>query len=105
MPEYATPRHYESLLKHYPGFMAALEAMAKAARQSGPLDEKTIHLIQLGAATAIGSESAVVSHARRAVQAGATPSEVAQALLSLATTIGFPPVAAGLKWSQKYLEE
>jgi len=105
MPEYTLPRHYETLVKNYPGFMSALEAMARAARQSGPLDEKTIHLVQLGAATAMGSETAVVSHARRAVQAGATPAEVAQALLSLATTIGFPAVAAGLKWSQKYLED
>jgi AhpD family alkylhydroperoxidase len=105
MPEYARPRHYEALVKNYPEFMSALDAMALAARQGGPLDEKTIHLIQLGAATAIGAETAVVSHARRAVQAGASPAEVAQALLVLATTIGFPAVAAGLKWSQKYLEE
>ena len=105
MPEYARPRHYETLVKNYPGFMASLDAMAQAARQSGPLDDKTIHLVQLGAATAIGSETAVVSHARRAVQAGASPAEVAQALLALVTTIGFPAVAAGLKWSQKYLDE
>lgn len=105
MPEYTSPRHYQNLVKRFPGFMSALEEMAKAARESGPLDAKTLHLIQLGAATALRSESAVVSHTRRAVQAGATPSEVAQALLALATTIGFPAVAAGLKWSQKYLED
>ena len=105
MPDYARPRHYQSLVDNYPGFMSALDSLSQAARQCGPLDEKTIHLIQLGAATAIGSETAVVSHARRAVQAGAKPAEVAQALLVLATTIGFPSVAAGLKWSQKYLEE
>jgi 4-carboxymuconolactone decarboxylase len=105
MPEYVRPRHYESLVKNYPGFMSALEAMAQAARQCGPLDDKTLHLVQLGAATALGCETAVVSHARRAVQAGASPVEVAQALLALATTIGFPAVAAGLKWSQKYLDE
>jgi 4-carboxymuconolactone decarboxylase len=105
MPEYAKPRHYQALVNNYPGFMSALDALAQAAHQCGPLDAKTIHLIQLGAATAIGSETAVVSHARRAVQAGASPGEVAQALLALATTIGFPAVAAGLKWSQKYLEE
>lgn len=105
MPVYARPRQYESLVQNYPGFMSALEELAEQARRSGPLEAKTLHLIQLGAAAAIGSETAVVSHARRAVQAGATPAEVAQALLILATTIGFPAVAAGLKWSQKYLEE
>lgn len=105
MSKYALPRHYETLVKNYPEFMSALEAMARAARQTGPLDEKTIHLVQLGAATAIGSETAVVSHAQRAVLAGASPTEVSQALLCLATTIGFPAVAAGLKWSRKYLDE
>ena len=43
--------------------------------------------------------------AKRGASVAASPAEVAQALLVLATTIGFPAVAAGLKWSQKYLEE
>lgn len=105
MPEYVSPRHYQDLVKRYPGFMSALETVAKEARRNGPLDVKTLHLIQLGAAAAIRSETAVVSHARRALEAGATPDELAQALLALATTIGFPAVAAGLKWSQNALED
>lgn len=105
MPEHASPRHFENLTKRFPEFVSAMEATAEAARNSGPLDAKTIHLIQLGAATAIRSESAVINHARRAVQAGASRNEVAQALLILATTLGFPAVAAALKWSQKYLED
>ena len=35
--------------------MKALEELGKAARQQGPLENKTAHLIQLGAAAAIQS--------------------------------------------------
>jgi 4-carboxymuconolactone decarboxylase len=105
MSEKTRPRQYELLTRNYPEFMAALDGVAEAVRQCGPLDEKTIQLVQLGASAALGSESAVASHARRAAQAGATPADVSQALLSLTTTIGFPSVAAALKWAQKYLEE
>ncbi len=99
------PGYCEPLTKHYPNYMQSLAAVAQAARQAGPLEEKSIQLIQLGAGAAIGSKLAVVDHARRAVEAGATPHEVVQALLILTTTIGFPAVAAALKWVHKYLDE
>ncbi|EHJ48280.1 Carboxymuconolactone decarboxylase [Solidesulfovibrio carbinoliphilus subsp. oakridgensis] len=105
MTETLRPRHYETLFRNFPEFMRALDGVAQAVRGSGPLDEKTIQLVQLGAAAALGSETAVASHARRAGQAGASPAEINQSLLALTTTIGFPSVAAALKWVQKHLEE
>lgn len=105
MTEALRPRHYEMLARNYPEFMTALDGVAVAARRCGPLDEKTIQLVQLGAAAALGSETAVASHASRAAQSGATPAEISQALLVLTTTIGFPSVAAALKWAQKHLDE
>jgi AhpD family alkylhydroperoxidase len=105
MTEASRPRHYDTLFRNYPGFMHALDGVARAVRDVGPLDEKTMQLVQLGAAAALGSETAVASHARRAGQAGATPAEISQSLLALTTTIGFPAVAAALKWVQKHLEE
>ncbi len=99
------PRHYERLSHDHPKFMAALDSVALAARDIGPLEEKTIQLVQLGAAAALGSETSVASHARRAARAGATPAEVSQAILALTTTIGFPAVAAALKWAEKYWDE
>lgn len=105
MPEALRSRHDEMLVRNHPDFMRALDAVAKAARACGPLDEKTIQLVQLGAAAALGSETAVASHARRAGQAGATSAEINQALLLLTTTIGFSSVAAALKWVQKHFEE
>lgn len=89
---------YESLKQQYPGYLDAVEALGAAVRHAGPLDEKTVQLIQLGAAAAIRSEGAVHSHARRAMEAGATPQEIRHALISLTSTIGFPTVVAAISW-------
>lgn len=105
MSEKTRPRQYELLMRNYPELMSALDGVATAVRQCGPLDEKTIQIVQLGAGAAMGSESAVADHARRAALAGASPAEVSQALLALTTTIGFPAVAKALKWAERHLEE
>lgn len=105
MTEASLPRHYQMLARNYPQFMEALDGVAMAARQSGPLEEKTIHLVQMAAAAALGSETSVSSHARRAKRAGAQPAEICQALLVLTTTIGFPATAAALRWAEKDLDE
>ena len=84
------PRWYIYTKEHYGSFMSALEQLGEAARKEGPLDEKTSQLIQLAAAAAIRSEGSVHSHARRALEAGATREEVYHAVILLTSTIGFP---------------
>lgn len=93
------------LARNYPDFMSSLDNVALAASRCGPLDEKTVHLVQLAAAAAIGSETAVGCHACQAALAGATPGAVNQTLLALTTTIGFPAVAAALHWAHRHLDE
>lgn len=88
--------HYLKLKEQHSELINAVEAMTEAARNSGPLDEKTLQLIQLGAAAAIGSKGSLRSHALRAVEAGATHEEVRHAVIVLTSTIGFPTVAAAL---------
>ena len=92
------PRHYSGVLAEHPQLAEALEALGKAARKEGPLDDKTAHLVQLAAAASIRSEGAVHSHTKRALAAGAKPEEIGHALLLLISTIGFPTVAAALSW-------
>ena len=87
---------YLNLKERHPELINAVEAMGKVARNSGPLDEKTVQLIQLGAAAAIGSKGSMSSHALRALEAGATKEEVRHAIIVLTSTIGFPTVAAAL---------
>ncbi|MDA8088002.1 MAG: carboxymuconolactone decarboxylase family protein [Nitrospiraceae bacterium] len=98
------PRHYKDLRNKFPGYFAALEALGREARVSGPLDEKTVELLQLAAAAAVRSEGALHSHARRALAAGASTEELYQALLALTSTIGFPAVAASASWLEDVIK-
>lgn len=98
------PKHYQKLQGLYPDLIGAAEALGKAAQDAGPLNEKEMQLVQLGASAALRSEGAVRSHARRALAAGATPAEVRHAVIVLTSTIGFPTVAAALDWVDKVLD-
>lgn len=89
-------KHYQDLSKLFPEVMSALENLGSTIRNAGPIERKTTHLIQLAEAAALQSEGSVHSHARRAIQAGATQEEIYHALLLLTSTIGFPRVAAAV---------
>lgn len=99
------PNWYATLEKRYPNFMDAVKALGSVAKQEGPLDERTAHLVQLAAAAALRSEGAVHSHARRALEAGATPEEVYHAVILLTSTVGFPTVSAALSWASDVVGE
>jgi 4-carboxymuconolactone decarboxylase len=98
------PGFYVSLRKKHPQYIAAVEALGQAVRESGPLDSKSLHLVQLAAAAAIRSEGAVHSHVRRAFEEGVHPDEIRHALISLTSTIGFPNVTASLSWCEDVLK-
>lgn len=94
---------YSRIRERYPDYSAAVEGLGSAARHAGPLDERTLQLIQLAAAAAVRSEGAVHSHVRRAREAGASAAEIHHALLALTSTLGFPAVAAALSWADDIL--
>jgi len=96
MPSY--PKNYQKLLKRFPELMKAHEEVGRIARTSGPLDEKTCHLIQLAAAIAARSEGGVHSHTRRAIAAGATRDEIYHVIALMISTVGFPSAAAAFSW-------
>ena len=96
--------YYLQLKEHHGELITAVEALGAAARSAGPLEEKTIHLIQLAAAAAIRSHGSTRSHAKRALEAGASPEEIRHAVIVLTSTIGFPTVAAALSWVDDVLE-
>jgi 4-carboxymuconolactone decarboxylase len=105
MPKDKVPTHFASVQDRFPKVMNALEELGKAARQHGPLDNKTVHLIQLAAAAAIQSEGAVHGHVQRATEVGATPDEIYHAVVLLVSTIGFPRVATSLCWVDDVLRK
>jgi 4-carboxymuconolactone decarboxylase len=92
------PTQYVGMSKRYKKYFNALNSLGKAAKSSGPIDERTAQLIQLAGAAVIRSEGAVHSHTRRALEAGAEPEELYHALLLLTSTIGFPTVSAAISW-------
>ena len=92
------PAQYLSMIKRFKKYTKAVENLGKAAKEAGPIDDKTSHLIQMAAAAAIRSEGSVHSHTRRALQAGASADELHHAVILLSSTIGFPSVSAALSW-------
>ena len=96
--------NYSWLVAKYSKIMEKHQDLGKALREAGPLSEKNTHLIQLAAAAATKSEGAVHSHARRALEAGASQDEIYHAIILLTSTIGFPTVAAALSWARDTVE-
>jgi 4-carboxymuconolactone decarboxylase len=98
-------KHYHKLSELFPEAISALENLGSTIRRAGPIDEKTINLIQLAAAAAIQSEGSVHSHTRRALQAGVTKEEIYHALILLISILGFPRVSAAISWSQDIMDK
>jgi 4-carboxymuconolactone decarboxylase len=98
-------RNYSWLESNFGKAIQAHQEFGKALREAGPLDEKTAQLVQLAGAAANRSEGAVHSHVKRALQAGAQPGEIYHTLLLLASTIGFPAIAAALSWAREMVEK
>ena len=98
-------KRYLKIKQRHPGYLDAVEALGKAVRKEGPIDEKTAHLIQLAAAAAIRSEGAVHSHTARAIDAGANADEIYHAVILLTSTIGFPGVMATISWVDDVIEK
>lgn len=98
------PARYQEFRQRYPAIGRAYDEVSRQTTEAGPLDEKSVQLVRLGMAIAAGQEGAVHSHARRAVEAGATPDEVRHVGLLALTTVGFPRMMAGLSWIDDVLK-
>jgi 4-carboxymuconolactone decarboxylase len=98
------PGAYRAFVERFPQLGEAHEAVAEAVAQAGPLDAKTRSLIKIGLAVGAGLESAVRSHVRQALQAGASAAEVEQAALLAMNTLGFPRTVAAWSWVRQQIE-
>jgi 4-carboxymuconolactone decarboxylase len=98
-------RHYHKLTELFPEAMSALENLGSTIRSAGPIDEKTIELIQLAAAAAVQSEGSVHSHTRRALGMGVTKKEIYHTLILLISITGFPRVSAAISWSRDVMDK
>jgi 4-carboxymuconolactone decarboxylase len=99
------PGQYLSVKKRFKKLLKAVDNLGKVTKESGPIDEKTAHLIQLAAAAAIRSEGSVHSHIRRAIGSGAKQEEIYHTLILLTSIIGFPTVSAAISWADDVIKK
>jgi alkylhydroperoxidase/carboxymuconolactone decarboxylase family protein YurZ len=95
------PKNYTWIMAEFAEAVEAHQRFGQELQKAGPLKGKNAQLIQLAGAAAARSEGAVHSHVKRALAAGATSGEIYHAIILLASTIGFPAVAAALSWARE----
>lgn len=98
------PKTFKQFVHKYPVLGEAHQRVGKEVEDLGPLDGKTLALIKIGISMGAGLESALRSHVRRAMQAGASETEVEQAILLGMNTVGFPRTVAAWSWAQTQFE-
>ena len=98
------PGTYRQFAAKFPELTDAHEKVQQAVLAAGPLDAKTCELIKIGISIGAGLESAVRAHVRRAVEHGATETEIDQAVLLAMNTLGFPRTVAAWSWAHHQLE-
>ncbi len=94
------PKNFTWIMSEFGEVVEAHQQFGQKLQSAGPLEGKSIQLIQLAGAAATRSEGAVHSHVKRALEAGASPEEIYHTIVLLASTIGFPAVAAALSWAK-----
>ncbi|MGQ4880635.1 carboxymuconolactone decarboxylase family protein [Billgrantia sp. LNSP4103-1] len=82
----------------YPEVWRAFATLGKACAEAGPLDARTRRLVKLALAVGGGSEGAVHSHMRRAVDEGIEPEALKQVAMLAIPTLGLPAGVAALTW-------
>ena len=103
-PEKKLPGTFKAFITKFPELGETHEAIANAVAAAGPLDAKTCELIKIGISIGAGLDSAVRSHVRRALEAGATEAEIEQAVLLAMNTCGFPRTVAAWSWARMQIE-
>ena len=92
------PSRFEEFVKAYPECAKAYEALSVTTRMASPFDEREAELVKLALSVGARLEGAAHSHARRALESGATPEELRAVALLAITTCGFPQGMMGLSW-------
>ena len=98
------PNVFKRFMEKHPEIADATKKVGELCSDAGPLDLKTKHLAQLGISVGASSKGGVRSHARRALEAGATEEEVVQTVLLATSIIGFPTMIASYAWLEEVLE-
>ena len=99
------PQPFEDVGRQHPKVFQAYEALAAAAHEAGPLDQRTRRLVKLAIAIGARLEGAVRSHTWQAKEAGISEAEIDHVVLLALTTIGLPSMVAARTWVASALNE
>ena len=99
------PSGAAKLAKQFPQVWDAYRGLGEACAEAGPLDAKTRRLVKLALAIGRGSEGAVHSHTRRALEEDITQDEIQHVVVLGIPTLGFPRSIAALTWVSDILEK
>jgi len=98
------PQPFQDFTKHFPEVAKGYEALAAAAHNGGPLDERTRRLVKLAIAVGGRLEGAVRAHARQARASGVSDAELDHVVLLALTTVGLPSTVAARTWIRDELK-
>lgn len=98
------PKTFRDFVARFPVLGEAHQRIGREVESLGPLDAKGCSLVKIGISLGAGLESALRSHVRRAMQAGATREEIEQAILLGMNTVGFPRTVAAWSWANQQFE-
>jgi alkylhydroperoxidase/carboxymuconolactone decarboxylase family protein YurZ len=102
---YELPAQFKSLAKSYPDVCEAFESLGTQCHNAGPLEIKERKLVKLGIAIGVGSEGAVHSAVRNAINANVSREDIMHAGILAITTIGLPQATAAMTWISDYLDK
>ena len=98
------PGKFKEFVARFPELGEAHAKIGKAVDGYGPLDRKSIELVKIGISIGAGLETATKSHVRQALQHGAKPEEIEQAVIAAYNTIGWPKMIAAWTWARQQIE-
>jgi alkylhydroperoxidase/carboxymuconolactone decarboxylase family protein YurZ len=99
------PKIYKDFSEKFPEVLESYQQLGQTCSQAGPLTEKNQNLVQLGISIGANSRGAVMSHTRRAIDAGATKEEINHVVLLAMTTTGFPNMMAAMRWVSEVIAD
>ncbi len=99
------PAAFKEFGARFPELAKAHETVGRAVDAAGPLDERTRALIKIGMCLGAGLESALKSHVRRALAAGASEAEIEQTIVLGMNTCGFPRTVAAWSWARQQFKK
>lgn len=99
------PPKAQRFAERHPEVWEAYRQLGKTCAESGPLGAKSRRLVKLALAVGAGSEGAVHSHVRRALEEGIAADELRHVATLAVSTLGLSAAVAALTWMEDLLAE